>query len=115
MRGLGMIAIALALGALSAPAGLADVLPPPGFQQQQFLELITAAGFPCSAVTSFARAGGPDAGAYEGKGLDLYTVQCSGDRSYFVAIPARRPGPPRLGPDGKPIPLPAPVVKPLAK
>jgi hypothetical protein len=113
------IATALALGTLAAQGGRADIPPPPGFQQQQFVALITAAGFSCSQVASFAPATAAAAEPYQSSGLDPYEVQCVGGGAYLVAIPPRRPpGPPRppvLGPDGKPVEPPSPVVKPLPK
>jgi len=46
-----------------------------------------------------------------GAGFDVFVASCTNGVTYLVAVPQRRRGPPQLGPDGKPVPLPDPVVK----
>ncbi len=45
------------------------------------------------------------------RGSTPLTSPAANGKSYLVAVPRRRPGPPLLDPSGKPVPYPDPVVK----
>lgn len=102
---------ALALGLAIAPGVRTDIPPAPGEQQATLLRVIEDAGHACDKVASFAAASGSEADTYANQGLDAFNVTCGNGKTYLVAVPQRRPGPPQLDPSGKPVPLPAPVVK----
>jgi hypothetical protein len=97
--------------AVAAVAGVAqaDVPPPPGYQERAAAALIREHGHDCTRVTRLTAAPKEDAAALAGQGLDASTAYCDNGRRFVVAVPFRRPGPPR--PDAPP---PAkPVVRPL--
>jgi len=83
----------------------------PGEQERYLLGVIEAANQPCGKVGSFNAATGSDAETYVSQGLDAFVVTCANGKTYLVAVPRRRPGPPILDPSGKPVPYPGPVVK----
>jgi hypothetical protein len=106
MRNVAIIALALGLAAASAARG--DIPPQPGEQERYLLSVIESAGHPCGKVGSFRPAQDADVPSAE---LDAVTVACTNGKTYLVAVPRRRPGPPLLDPSGKPVPYPDPVVK----
>jgi hypothetical protein len=93
---------------LAGPAS-GDIPPPPGSQERAAAALIRENGHDCARVSRLAAAPREDAEALARQGLDASTAYCGNGRRFVVAVPFRRPGPPR--PDAPP---PAkPVVKPL--
>src|ERR1700686_3877498 len=106
MRNVAILALALGLTAASSARG--DIPPRPGEQERYLQSVIEAAGHPCGKVGSFKSA--PDADAPSAD-LDAFTVACTNGKTYLVAVPRRRPGPPLPDPSGKPVPYPDPVVK----
>lgn len=108
-----VIAIAaLASGLIAVAAARGDIPPAPGEQERYLLSVIERADHPCGKVASFKSA--PDADAPSAD-LDAFTVACTNGKTYLVAVPRRRPGPPLLDPGGKPVPYPDPVVKEINK
>lgn len=92
-----------------APGARADIPPPPGSQERAAAALIRDHGHDCPRVTRLAVAPEADSQALAKQGLDASTATCSNGKLFLVAVPFRRPGPPR--PDAPP---PAtPVVRPL--
>lgn len=111
-----VVAIAALVSGLTAVASARGDIPPlPGEQERYLLRVIEGANHPCGKVSSFKSATGSDADHYADQGLDAFTVACSNGKTYLVAVPPRRPGPPRLDPSGKPIPYPDPVVKEVSR
>jgi hypothetical protein len=107
LRWLGLVTLASALAA--ALAARADVPPPPGSQERAAATLIRDHGHACARVIRLSAAPAADVEAFARQGLDASTALCDTGKHYVVAVPFRRPGPPR--PDAPP---PAtPVVKPL--
>jgi hypothetical protein len=103
-----VVILALALGLAAVPAARGDIPPLPGEQERYLLSVIESAGHPCGKVGSFKSA--PDADAPSAD-LHAFRVACTNGKTYLVAVPRRRPGPPLLDPSGKPVPYPDPVVK----
>ncbi len=103
--------IALVFGVSAIGVASADIPPLPGEQQRYLLSVIESANHPCGELGSYTAATGSDADNYTSQGLDAFVVSCSNGKTYLVAVPRRRPGPPLLDPSGKPVPSPEPVVK----
>lgn len=101
--------VVASFSAVAVPGAHADVPPPPGSQERAAAALIRDHGHACPRVTRLAVAPDADTQALAKQGLDASTATCSNGKQFLVAVPFRRPGPPR--PDAPP---PAtPVVKPL--
>ena len=109
MRNVTIIALIFGLSAIGAAR--ADIPPLPGEQERYLLSVIEAANHPCGKVGSYNAATGNDAETYSSQGLDAFIVTCANGKTYLVAVPQRRHGPPLLDPSGKPVPYPDPVVK----
>jgi len=105
----------LVLGLAVVPFARADIPPLPGEQERYLASVIEAANHPCGKVSVYKNGAGSDAGDYAKDGLDAFVASCSNGKTYLVAVPRRRPGPPLLDPSGKPVPYPDPVVKELAQ
>lgn len=106
--------IMLVFGFSAIGVARADIPPLPGERERQLLYTIEHANYPCGKVDSYKSATGSDADGYEREGLDAYVVSCGNGKTYLVALPRRRPGPPLTGPNGLPVPYPDPVVKPIS-
>ncbi len=115
MRVTAITTLVVGLGVVAAPGARADIPPLPGEQERVLLNVVDTTGHVCVKVTSYKSATGTDAETYGKAGLDPFIVECSNGKTYLVALPQRRPGPPQLDPDGKPIPAPASVVKEIEK
>jgi hypothetical protein len=113
LRNIAILALGLGLAAVGPARG--DIPPLPGQQEAYLLSVIERANHPCGKVSSFKSATGGDADHYADQGLDAFTVTCSNGKTYLVAVPQRRPGPPLLDPSGKPVPYPDPVVKEVSR
>lgn len=113
MRKIATITVVFGLAAI-APAH-ADIPPLPGQQEAYLLRVIEDANYACGKVRSFKTASGSDADTYEKQGLDPFIATCANGKTYLVAVSQRRPGPPQLDPNGKPIPYPDPVVKEVTR
>jgi hypothetical protein len=113
MRKIATITVVFGLAAI-VPAS-ADIPPQPGDQERYLLRVIEDANHACGKVTSFKAASGGDADNYEKQGLDAFIATCANGKTYLVAVPQRRRGPPQLDPNGKPIPGPDPVVKEVSR
>jgi hypothetical protein len=113
MRNLALAVLVLGLAAV--PRARADIPPLPGEQERYLASVIEAANHPCGKVSSYKNGAGSDAGDYAKGGLDAFVASCSNGKTYLVAVPQRRPGPPLLDPHGMPVPYPDPVVKELAQ
>ena len=107
--------IALGFGLVAIPGARGDIPPLPGEQERHLLDVIETSGHRCVQVGSYKPATGSDAKTYATAGFDPFTVECTNGKTYLVALPQRRYGPPPLDPSGKPIPLPEPEVKELGK
>jgi hypothetical protein len=107
--------VALASGLIAVAAARGDIPPLPGEQERYLLSVIERANHPCGKVSSYRETSGSDADAYTSQGLDPFIVTCSNGKTYLVAVPQRRPGPPLLDPSGKPVPYPDPVVKEVSR
>jgi hypothetical protein len=105
----------LLLGLAVVPSARADIPPLPGDQERYLARVIEAANYPCGKVSAYQNATGSDADDEAKEGLDPFVASCSNGKTYFVAVPRRRPGPPLLDPRGMPVPYPDPVVKELAQ
>jgi hypothetical protein len=103
--------MALVLGLAAIVPARADIPPLPGQQEAYLLRVIEDANYACGKVGSFKAASGGDADTYAKQGLDAFIAICANGKTYLVAVPRRRPGPPLLDPSGKPVPYPDPVVK----
>jgi hypothetical protein len=111
-----VVAIAALVSGLTAVTlARGDIPPLPGEQERYLLRVIEGANQACGKVSSFKSATGSDADRYADQGLNAFTVACSNGKTYLVAVPQRRPGPPQLDPSGKPIPYPDPVVKEVSR
>ena len=113
MRKIATIIVVFGLAAM-APAR-ADIPPLPGQKEAYLLRVIEDANHPCGKVGSYKSASGADADTYAKQGLDAFIASCTNGKVYLVAVPQRRPGPPQLDPNGKPIPYPDPVVKEVSR
>ena len=113
MRNVAILALVLALTAIGLAR--ADIPPLPGEQERYLLSVIEAANYQCGKVASYKGATGSDADAYANQGLDAFIAACANGKTYLVAVPRRRPGPPLLDPSGKPVPYPEPVVKEVTR
>ena len=102
---------ALASGLIAVAPARGDIPPAPGEQERYLLNVIERADHPCGKVGSYRAASGSDADTYISQGLDPFIVTCSNGKTYLVAVPQRRPGPPLLDPSGKPVSYPDPMVK----
>jgi hypothetical protein len=103
-----VIVLPVAALTLAAPAR-ADVPPPPGSQERAAAALIREHGHDCARVTRLSAAPRDAAESLARQGLNASTALCDNGKRFLVAVPFRRPGPPR--PDAPP---PAtPVVRPL--
>ncbi|HKU95125.1 MAG TPA: hypothetical protein VJR58_07615 [Vineibacter sp.] len=101
--------VVASFSAIAVPGARADIPPPPGSQERAAAALIRDHGHDCPRVTRLAVAPETEAQALAKQGLDASIASCSTGKQFLVAVPFRRPGPPR--PDAPP---PAtPVVKPL--
>jgi len=99
----------VSFSAIAVAGARADIPPPPGSQERAAAALIRDHGHACPRVTRLAAAPEADSQALAKQGLDASTAVCSNGTQFLVAVPFRRPGPPR--PDAPP---PAtPVVRPL--
>lgn len=109
-----VVIIALVFGFSATGVARADMPPLPGEQERQLLNTIERASYPCGKVESFKSAPDSDVDRYAREGLDAYVVSCGNGKTYLVALPRRRPGPPLRDPNGMPVPYPDPVVKPMS-
>jgi hypothetical protein len=109
------IAAAVTLGLLAAFGARGDIPPLPGEQERMFFNLIESAGHRCGKVGSYTAGTGSQADDYTSRELDAFVVSCINGKSYLVAVPRRRHGPPILDPSGQPVPYPDPVVKEIEK
>jgi hypothetical protein len=105
--------IALVFGFAAIGVASADIPPLPGEQERDLLNVIERANHPCGKVDSYKTATGRDADSISDE-LDAFDVSCSNGKTYLVAVPRRRPGPPLLDPKGMPVPYPDPVVKEMS-
>jgi hypothetical protein len=110
-----IVSVMLGLGLAAMSPARADIPPLPGEQERNLLSLIEGANHPCGKVGSYKSASGADADSYISDGLDPFVVTCSNGTTFLVAVPRRRPGPPMLDPNGKPVPYPDPVVKQIGR
>jgi hypothetical protein len=110
MRNAAIIALVFGFSAIGVAS--ADIPPLPGEQERYLLSVIERANHPCGKVGSY-KAAGSDADGISDE-LDAFDVSCGNGKTYLVAVPRRRPGPPLLDPRGMPVPYPDPVVKEMS-
>ncbi|HEV2187158.1 MAG TPA: hypothetical protein VGR70_08110 [Stellaceae bacterium] len=106
---------ALVSGLIAVASARGDIPPAPGEQERGLLILIERANHPCGKVDSYRETSGSDVDAYISQGLEPFIVTCTSGKTFLVAVPKRRPGPPLLDPSGKPVPYPDPVVKEISR